>query len=399
MVKKLTVVIVSYNVKYYLEQCLISLHRALKGIDAEVYVVDNNSKDDSVGYLTPRFPTVKFIASPHNLGFARANNLAIRSSESEYVLLLNPDTIVGEEVISHNIAFMDTHPKAGATGVRMLRTDGDDAKESRRGLPTPMTAFYKMSGLCNRFPNNRTLGKYYMGYLPWDEPNRIEVISGAYCFLRRKALDEVGLLDEDFFMYGEDIDLSYRIVKGGYENWYLPYRILHYKGESTQRSSYRYVHVFYEAMLIFFRKHYGHLSFFLSLPIKAAVIGKAALTLIQMQWWRSVKALGLLRNARQVFPTYAFIGSQKAVEDCRRIAKEKALTGVFHVADHRSVPDGHLSLMSQAEMTSPLVVVYDITAYSFEQIFELFAREPHENVLIGTYNPSTQLIITGNEII
>ena len=281
MAHKLTVVIVSYNVKYYLEQCLVSLRRALTGIDAEVYVVDNDSKDDSIGYLAPRFPEVKMIASRHNLGFARANNLAIRSSESEYVLLLNPDTIVGEESIRQSIAFMDAHPKAGAAGVRMLRTDGSDAKESRRGLPTPLTSFYKISGLCERFPNSRRLGRYYMSYLPWDEPNPIEVISGAYCFLRRKALDEVGLLDEDFFMYGEDIDLSYRVLKGDYENWYLPCRILHYKGESTQRESYRYVHVFYEAMLIFFRKHYGHLSFLLSLPIKAAVVGKAALTLMQ----------------------------------------------------------------------------------------------------------------------
>ena len=200
MAHKLTVVIVSYNVKYYLEQCLVSLRRALTGIDAEVYVVDNDSKDDSIGYLAPRFPEVKMIASRHNLGFARANNLAIRSSESEYVLLLNPDTIVGEESIRQSIAFMDAHPKAGAAGVRMLRTDGSDAKESRRGLPTPLTSFYKISGLCERFPNSRRLGRYYMSYLPWDEPNPIEVISGAYCFLRRKALDEVGLLDEDFFM-------------------------------------------------------------------------------------------------------------------------------------------------------------------------------------------------------
>lgn len=399
MAHKLTVVIVSYNVKYYLEQCLVSLRRALTDIDAEVYVVDNDSKDDSIGYLAPRFPEVKMIASRHNLGFARANNLAIRSSESEYVLLLNPDTIVGEEAIRQSIAFMDAHPKAGAAGVRMLRTDGSDAKESRRGLPTPLTSFYKISGLCERFPNSRRLGRYYMSYLPWDEPNPIEVISGAYCFLRRKALDEVGLLDEDFFMYGEDIDLSYRVLKGDYENWYLPCRILHYKGESTQRESYRYVHVFYEAMLIFFRKHYGHLSFLLSLPIKAAVVGKAALTLMQVLWWRAVKDMGLLARARQVFPTYLFIGREESIAACRTIAQKKALTGEFRVADHKRLPDGHLALTDLLPQDAPLVVVYDITAYSFDQIFEIFGREPRENVLIGTYNPSTQLIITGNEII
>lgn len=399
MAKKLTVVIVNYNVKYYVEQCLISLQRALQGIDAEVYVVDNDSQDGSIDYLTPRFPDVKFIASRHNLGFARANNLAIRSSASDYVLLLNPDTIVGEDTIRLTTDFMDAHPRAGAAGVRMLRTDGGDAKESRRGLPTPLTSFYKMSGLCERFPNSRRLGKYYMSYLPWDKPNQIEVISGAYCFMRRKALDEVGLLDEDFFMYGEDIDLSYRILKGGYENWYLPYHILHYKGESTQRTSYRYVHVFYEAMLIFFRKHYGHLSFFFSLPIKAAVIGKAALTLVQMQWWRTVKALGLLTHTRQVYPTYLFFCGKESVADCRRIAQEKALTANFHVADHLSAPNGHLPMLSQLPTDAPVVVVYDITAYSFDQIFGIFARQPRSNVLMGMYNPQNQVIITGDEVI
>lgn len=399
MARQLTVVIVSYNVKYYLEQCLISLRRALEGIDAEVYVVDNDSKDDSIGYLTPRFPEVKFIASRHNLGFACANNLAIRSSHSEYVLLLNPDTIVGEDAICQSISFMNAHPKAGAIGVRMLRSDGSDAKESRRGLPSPLTSFYKIVGLCERFPNNRRLGKYYMSYLPWGEPNKIEVISGAYCFVRRKALDEVGLLDEDFFMYGEDIDLSYRILKGGYENWYLPCRILHYKGESTQRASYRYVHVFYEAMLIFFRKHYGHLSLFLSLPIKAAVIGKAALTLMQVLWWRAVKEMGLLTRTRQVFPTYIFVGKKESVDACRHIAEKKALAGEFYVADQYSVPDGHLTLVPCIPSDTPIVVVYDITAYSFDQIFDIFGRDPRENVLIGTYNPSNKMIITGNEII
>lgn len=398
-VKKLTVVIVNYNVKYYLEQCLLSLRRALENVDAEVYVVDNDSRDDSVAYLAPRFPEVKIIASRHNLGFARANNLAIQSSSSEYVLLLNPDTFLGEHVIQQCLAFMDAHPHAGGVGVRMLHSDGTDAKESRRGFPSPLTAFYKMSGLCERFPKNHKLGKYYMGYLPWDEPGKIEVISGAFCFLRRCALDEVGLLDEDFFMYGEDIDLSYRVLKGGYENWYLPYRILHYKGESTQRSSYRYVHVFYEAMLIFFRKHYGHLSLFLSLPIKAAVIGKAAITLVQMQWWRTVKALGLLRNTHQVYPKYVFIGSEKSIADCRRIAQEKALIASFHVGTHQSLPQGHLDMMENMRKTEPIVVVYDITAYTFEQILNIFARKPHDNISIGTYNPDNQLIITGAEVI
>lgn len=279
---KLTVVIVNYNVKYFVEQCLKSLRKALRNIESEVIVVDNHSKDGSVEYLKECFPEVKVISSQHNLGFARANNIAINRSLSEYVLLLNPDTVVGERTIEECVTFMDDHKNAGGVGVMMLKSNGEKALESRRGLPTPMTAFYKMCGLCAKHPKNKKFGKYYMGFLPWDEAAQIEVISGAYCMLRRKAIEQVGLLDEDFFMYGEDIDLSYRLLKGGWENWYLPMPIIHYKGESTQKSSFRYVHVFYEAMLIFFKKHYSAASWWLTIPIKLAIYAKASTALVGM---------------------------------------------------------------------------------------------------------------------
>ena len=240
---KLSVVIVNYNVKNYVEQCLLSLHKALEGIEAEVLLVDNHSVDGSVEYLREHFDWVRIVASGHNLGFARANNLAIRMSHGEYVLLLNPDTIVAEPTLREALAWMDGHADTGSLGVRMLNACGESARESRRGVPTPMVAFWKMIGLCERMPAHHRFGHYYMGYLDWNTPAAIEVVSGAFCMLRREALDKVGLLDEDFFMYGEDIDLSYRVLKGGYRNYYLPSLILHYKGESTQKSSFRYVHV------------------------------------------------------------------------------------------------------------------------------------------------------------
>ena len=270
---KLSVIIVSYNVRLLLEECLRSVEKALAGIEGEIFVVDNNSPDNTIGYLQPRFPEVHFIANKENVGFARANNQAIRQSEAEYVLLLNPDTVVYENTLRESVAFMDSHPEAGGVGVRMLTREGEPAPESRRAVPTPWIAFLKMIG-CSK--------KYYMSDLPWDKPGKIEVISGAYCMLRHKALDQIGLLDETFFMYGEDIDLSYRLLKGGWQNWYLPLDIIHYKGESTQKSSFRYVHVFYQAMLIFFRKHYGHLSLLLSLPIQAAIYIRAFMALMHM---------------------------------------------------------------------------------------------------------------------
>ena len=267
---KLSVVIVSYNVRDYLENCLQSVSRALKGIEGEVFVVDNHSDDDSVETVRAQYPWVRLIENQENMGFSRANNIAIRESRGEYVLLLNPDTIVEEATLREVLRFMEEHPKAGGAGVMMHNADGSLAPESRRALPTPWVSCLKMLGFTKR---------YYMSHLPWDQPGRIEVISGAFCFLRKKALDEVGLLDEDFFMYGEDIDLSYRLLKGGWENWYLPYPITHFKGKSTQKSDYRYVHIFYKAMLIFFRKHYSHLSLFYALPVKMAIYFRAAIAL------------------------------------------------------------------------------------------------------------------------
>jgi GT2 family glycosyltransferase len=270
---KLSVVIVSYNVRELLTACIDSVVKAAEGIDTEVFVVDNNSADDTVEVIARDYPWVHLINNKENLGFSKANNIAIRQSEGEYVLLLNPDTVVAEGTLSGTVEFMDQYPEAGGAGVRMHNADGTLAPESRRAVPTPLVAARKMLGFTKR---------YYMSYLPWDKPGKIEVISGAFMMLRRKAIDEVGLLDEDFFMYGEDIDLSYRLLKGGWQNWYLPLDIIHYKGQSTQKSDFRYVHVFYQAMLIFFRKHYSHLSFFFTMPVKVAIYFRASLALADL---------------------------------------------------------------------------------------------------------------------
>ena len=267
---KLSVVIVSYNVRNYLEQCLQSVQRALEGIEGEVFVVDNHSDDDSVVTVREKYPWVRLIENQENLGFSKANNQAIRQSQADYVLLLNPDTVVAEDTLRGVLTFMDEHPKAGGAGVMMCYEDGSRAPESRRALPTPWVAALKMMGFTKR---------YYLSDLPWDQPCRIEVVSGAFCLLRHEAIKTVGLLDEDFFMYGEDIDLSYRLLKGGWENWYLPYSIIHYKGRSTRKSDYRYVHVFYQAMLIFFQKHYSHLSIIYTVPVKMAIYFRAAIAL------------------------------------------------------------------------------------------------------------------------
>ncbi len=394
---KLTVVIVNYNVKYFVEQCLDSLRKSLEGIESEIYVVDNHSKDDSVRYLRNRYRYVNIIDSNHNLGFSRANNIAIRQSTGEYVLLLNPDTFVGEDTIREALDFMDSHPKSGGVGVMMYNTDGSRAMESRRGLPTPLTSLYKMLGLCGRFPKSRRFGKYYMSYLPWDSPQQIEIISGAFCLLRREALNKVGLLDEDFFMYGEDIDLSYRILKGGYENWYLPLPMLHYKGESTKKSSFRYVHVFYQAMLIFFRKHYGHMSFFITVPIKLAIYGRASIALVKMLLDRAGMSLGLADKAKTL-PRFVFLGGKQMLDRCGIIARRKGLTAEFFECDEQTLA-GTCPECVDRTVDTPLYIVYDTDAFSYKKMLEIMARSPQSNIRIGTFNNRTRTIITPNEIL
>ena len=257
---KLSVVIVSYNVAYFLEQALLSVRRAatVLGEPVEVFVVDNNSADSSVAMVRARFPEVILLENKDNPGFSRANNQALRQARGQYQLLLNPDTLVEEAAFRRCCDFMDAHPDAGGLGVQMLDGQGRFLPESKRGLPTPEVAFYKVMGLAALLPRSRTFGRYHLGFLSQHETHPIAVLSGAYMWLRKAALDEVGLLDEDYFMYGEDIDLSYRLTQGGWRNYYLPtVRMLHYKGESTKRTSVNYVLVFYRAMVIFARKHFA----------------------------------------------------------------------------------------------------------------------------------------------
>jgi len=278
---KLSVIIVNYNVEFFLEQCLNSVKKALYNINGQVFIVDNNSIDGSVEMVQRKFPEYNLVANKDNKGFSKANNQAILMSDAEYVLLLNPDTVVEEDTFSKIISFMDAHPEAGGLGVRMLDGKGKFLPESKRGLPTPAVAFYKIFGMSRIFPKSKRFGQYHLGHLSEFETNEIEILSGAFMFMRSETLEKVGLLDEAFFMYGEDIDLSYRIIKGGYKNYYFPEtRIIHYKGESTKKSSVNYVFVFYRAMIIFAKKHFSQKNARLfSFLINAAIYFRAFLAI------------------------------------------------------------------------------------------------------------------------
>ena len=282
----ITVVIVNYRVKLFLEQTLRSVEEATRGLDAEVIVVDNNSGDDSIDFVRQRFPQVTFIENTDNVGFARANNQAIMRAAGLFTLILNPDTIISRPCIEQCIEWMRGHERCGAIGVRMVDGNGVFLPESKRAFPTPWVSFCKIFGLSALFPRSRWFARYHLRYLDDRQPHRIDILAGAFMLCRTTLLQQVGGFDEDFFMYGEDIDLSYRMVLAGYENWFLPVEIIHYKGESTKKDSMRYVRVFYEAMLIFYRKHYPRMGVVFYPIVKLGVLVRASMAALKrlLKW-------------------------------------------------------------------------------------------------------------------
>lgn len=288
---KLSIVIVNYNVKYFLEQCLESVYNSTltlsegsdPNLELEVFVVDNASVDGSVEMIREKFPQAHLIANTDNVGFAKANNQALRIATGDIMLLLNPDTIVERDTFSKCVDFYTTHPDCGGLAVKMINGEGTYLKESKRGFPTPATSFYKISGLIKLFPHSKRFAAYYMGHLSDDETNPVDILPGAYLMISRQAMEKVGLLDESYFMYGEDIDFSWRIKLAGYQNYYFPdTRIIHYKGECTKHGSMNYVYTFYNAMSIFVERYFsGNNAKIFNMMLHLAIWGRASLAWIK----------------------------------------------------------------------------------------------------------------------
>ena len=279
---QLSIIIVSYNVKYFLEQCLCSVSKAIAGIDAEILVIDNCSQDNSIEYLQPLFPFVNFISNNTNEGFAKANNLALKKCSGEFILFLNPDTLLAEDALDECINFLKGNANAGAAGVKMIDGRGKFLPESKRSFPSPLVSFFKLSGLSSLFPRSKFFNRYALGYLGENKIHEVDVLSGAFMMVRKNILEQLNGFDEDFFMYGEDVDLSYRIQQSGFANFYLGnICILHFKGGSTKRGSLNYVHMFYNAMIVFVKKHYtGKFAWVTNLLLHTAIYLRGLLSLL-----------------------------------------------------------------------------------------------------------------------
>ena len=283
----ISIVIVNYNVKAFLEQCLMAIERAVRDFAVEIFVVDNASVDGSQAMVKKKFPRVRLIENRKNVGFSRANNCALRQVRGRHVLLLNPDTLIQEDALSVLQEYLDRHADVGAAGVKLLNPDGSFQIGSRRGLPTPWVAFTRIIGLSRLFPRSRIFGRYNMTYLDPDTEADVDVLTGSLMYVRREVLEKIGYFDEDYFMYGEDVDLCYRIRLAGWRIVYVPKtQAIHYKGESTKKGEMSFVTHFYNAMLIFSRKHFNsRYSLFLRVLLTIGIFSRAAVSYL----WRMLK--------------------------------------------------------------------------------------------------------------
>lgn len=277
---KLSIIIVNYNVKFFLEQCLCSVNAAIEFIDSEVIVIDNCSTDNSVGYLQKKFDWVKFISNETNEGFGKANNKALQHCSGDIILFLNPDTILPENILQNCLDFFSATTEAAAAGVKMIDGSGNFLPESKRAFPSPMVSFFKLCGLADVFPKSKLFNKYALGFLAEEETHEVDVLCGAFLMAKRNILEQIAGFDEAFFMYGEDIDLCYRIKNTGSKIYYLGTEtIVHFKGESARKGDLNYVRMFYTAMQVFVKKHYaGGYAVLMVLFLQVAILLRAGLS-------------------------------------------------------------------------------------------------------------------------
>jgi GT2 family glycosyltransferase len=279
---QLSVIILNYNVRYFLEQCVLSVQNALEIIDSEIIVIDNNSQDDSCEMMKQRFPNVKLIQNKENLGFPKGNNIGIAQAKGEYICILNPDTVVAEDTFTKVLNFAEKQEDLGIVGVKLIDGAGNFLPESKRGIPTPFVAFTKVTSLYKLFPKSRTFGKYYAQHLNENQTGKVAILVGAFMFMKRDLYQELGEFDEDCFMYSDDIDLSYRVLKEGKSNYYFhDTTVIHYKGESTIKDGI-YMKRFQEAMQFFYKKHYKA-SLVFSLFMKAGIVFFSFIKMFQGQ--------------------------------------------------------------------------------------------------------------------
>ncbi len=392
---KLTIVIINYKVPELLHLCLLSLKIAIQDIETEVIVVDNDSKDHSIDYLKKRHNWITIIENSENIGFSKANNQVIRYAISEYVLVLNPDTLLEEQTLKICLDFLEKNPQVGAVGVKMIGSNGQFQFESKRSFPTPWVSFSKISGLSKLFPNSKLFGRYNLSYLSENEINEVEILSGAFMFIRRDALKKAGLFDEKYFMYGEDIDLSYRIIQAGFKNYYLPTtKILHFKGESTKKNDKKYIYNFNNAMLIFARKYFKQKNklFFAFIQILVNLKIYLAYKLLDLSKLISKKNKANTKKILIIVPKV----EKETIENL--IQKQKKDAKIFYIlSENRKLISEFDAINSKILQNTLHEIVISFT-YSKHEVFDLIHLISAYNIQVHFFLLSEKKIIfTKNE--
>ena len=397
---QLSIIIVNYNVKYFLEQCLYSVERAIKNIAAEIIVIDNNSTDGSNVFLCNKFANVQFIWNKENVGFSKANNIGLRQAKGKHVLFLNPDTIIAEDCLEKCLAFFELQKNIGALGIRMIDGAGNFLKESKRGFLSPLTSFFKLCGLASMFPKSPIFARYYLGHLSENANHFVDVLSGAFMIVKKDIADGLGGFDEDFFMYGEDIDLSYRIQKAGYNNCYFSQStIIHFKGESTKKESLKYINLFYGAMDLFVKKHYGSLEAgFYSFFIHIAIALKAASAFFKKLFSSSKSDIGSGDNHLSTV-IVAGKNEYEAVV-CLLIKAGSVMQVIGRVGDDENVSD--ISLGSCEQLQGIIKrhrihkVIFCIDELTVKQVIRFIQNAPLDVVSYSLHGSGTGSVVGSN---
>jgi GT2 family glycosyltransferase len=391
----LSIIIVNYNVKYFLEQCLLSVSKAVRNIDAEIFVIDNASADGSFEFFQNRFSNVHFIWNKTNVGFAKANNQVLKIAQGKYILFLNPDTIIPEDCFEKCIDFIKKNN--GALGIKMIDGHGNFLKESKRGFPSPFTSFFKLAGFSKLFPGSKTFSKYHLGNLNENENHEVDVLAGAFMMMPKHILNKTGGFDEDFFMYGEDIDLSFRIQKAGFKNYYFAESsIIHFKGESTKKGSLNYVKMFYKAMSVFVKKHYGSkqaglFSFF----IHIAIFSRAALAAGSRLLKRFTSKVNPQKKRVTPGQTNLILiaGSEDEFENVKKLASEPlAKNKLFQRIETDNVIEEIEEISTSKNVEGAILCEGKL---SFKKIIESLPRLP-KNIDLKIFSAGSHSIIGGN---
>lgn len=374
---QLSVIILNYNVRYFLEQCVLSVESAIKNLDAEIIVVDNNSPDDSCQMMKTRFPNVTLIENKENSGFPKGNNIGVQIAKGRYICILNPDTVVAEDTFEKVLAFAEKQINLGIIGVKLIDGTGNFLPESKRGIPTPWVAFTKIFSLYKIFPNSKNFGKYYAEHLTENQTGKVDILVGAFMVMQKEIYQQVKGFDERYFMYGEDIDLSYSVLKLGKSNYYLhETTVIHYKGESTVKDE-TYMKRFQQGMDLFYEKNLKS-SIFFSLFMK-----------LGMLFFSFIKMFQGKKKTKTKPSKYLLFSDNEQL----KLKIENTLQKTIIQKDIKQEKELFSQTISD---TVPTEIIFDNNQLSFKTIIEKLEQLKNQRITFKILPKSTNFLIGSN---